>query len=217
MKTLIMKEKDILDKEIISVGFYVFFLSFLYIMLSKSGFSAIFLLFAIIGGSLILIIASMSYEELFKNEKLLNSLPIIKEDIVIARYISTILMSVFTSLLFICFVIILGVSLKSGREFFKLLDIKNMILAISVVMLLASIITPVYYSKHSRMRYHLFSLPLILVLIRNTGEKLNWNREAFFNFFSKPIVILIVLAISLILYYLSYELSKRLYLKKEFL
>lgn len=220
MKSLIIKEKDILAKEIIFIGFYIFFLSFFYIVSLESWIDLVILFSAILGSGSMLLFTSMNYDELYNSEKLFNSFPIAKKDLVLSRYISTILMTLIISLLFSFFVIILGLSLKSGLELLMMLDIKNMVLAISIVMILASIIIPIYYSKFTRMRNLIFFLPITIMAISNisnTRERITLNnRQAIFNFLDKPLVVIIVLGISLIIYYLSYLISKKIYMKKEY-
>lgn len=216
MKTLIMKEKDILMKDIIGIGFFIFFFSFLYIAIKRFDFNVFVLFSIIVGSSLILLLGSMNYEELFKNEKLLNSLPIKKEDIVGARYISTILIAVLTTLFFIICVIIMGVALTNLSELLKLLNIKNMLLAISIVILLASIMIPLYYSKHSKMRNLIFGIPSIILIGSYLSYGLNWNIRDFLLLLKKPLVVVVILVASLLLYYFSYELSKKIYINKEF-
>lgn len=216
MKTLILKEKSILYLESIFAGFGIFFLSLIYIGFRKFDFNVILLYSSTLVNSIILLIASMNYEEVFKSEILLNCLPVRKEDIVSARYLSTLIIAVLTTLFFIINVMIMGFVLMSGTELLKLLNLKHIFLTISAVMLLASIVIPVYYSKHSNMRNYVFIIPLFIVFGRNLLGWFKWNVGGFSLLFNKPLVVVIILAASLLIYYLSYELSKKIYLNKEF-
>lgn len=216
MKTLILKEKSILFIESIFAGFGIFFLSLIYIGVRKYDFNVILLYSSTLVNSIILLIASMNYEEVFKSEILLNCLPVKKEDIVRARYMTTLLIAVLTTLFFIVNVIIMGFVLISGTELLKLLNLKHILLAISAVMLLASIVIPVYYSKHSNMRNYVFIIPLFIVFGRNVLGWFNWNVEGFSLLLNKPFVVVIILTASLLIYYFSYELSEKIYINKEF-
>lgn len=158
----------------------------------------------------------MNYEDLYKNEKLLNSLPISKEDVVGARYIGTILITLIITLFFAVNVIIMGVVLLGGNELFRLIDIKDIIVAISFVMLVASFNIPLYYSKYSKMRNLMFGVPSIILIASYFSHSLNWNIGGLILILKKPLVVVIILAASLFIYYFSYELSKKIYINKEF-
>lgn len=216
MKTLILKEKSILDIDSIFAGFGIFFLSLIYLGLRKYYFHIILLYSCISVTSILLLISSINYEEVFKSEILLNCLPVRKEDIVRARYMSTLLITAVTTLFFIVNVMVMGFVLISGTELLKLLNLKHILLAISAVMLLASIIIPVYYSKHSNIRNYVFIIPLFIVFGRNVLGWFKCNVEGFFLLYNKPFVVVIILTASLLIYYLSYELSKKIYINKEF-
>jgi hypothetical protein len=216
MKILILKEKSILYIESIFVAFGIFFLSLVYIGASKFGFHLIALYSSTLINSILLIRSSMNYEEVYKGEILLNCLPIRKEDIVSARYISTLLIAIITTLFFIVNVMVMGFILIGGAELLRILDLKHILLAIISVMFLASIIIPVYYSKQSSMRNYVFIIPLFIVFGRNVLGWFNWNIGGLSLLLNKPLVVVIILGVSLLIYHLSYELSKKIYINKEF-
>ena len=216
MKILILKEKSILYIESIFVAFGIFFLSLVYIGASKFGFHLIALYSSTLINSILLIRSSMNYEEVYKGEILLNCLPIRKEDIVSARYISTLLIAIITTVFFIVNVMVMGFILIGGAELLRILDLKHILLAIISVMFLASIIIPVYYSKQSSMRNYVFIIPLFIVFGRNVLGWFNWNIGGLSLLLNKPLVVVIILGVSLLIYHLSYELSKKIYINKEF-
>ena len=216
MKTLILKEKSILYIESIFAGFGIFFFSLIYIGVRKYDFNVILLYSSTTVCSVMLLVASMNYEELFKSEILLNCLPVRREDIVRARYLSTLLIAVITTLFFMVNVIIMGVVLLGGNELFRLIDIKDIFLAISFVMLVASFNIPLYYSKYSKVRNLVFGVPSTLLALSYLSYRLNWDIGGFILILKRPLVVVIILAASLLIYYLSYELSKKIYISKEF-
>lgn len=216
MGKIFLKEKSILSSDIKIVGFSIFFASLIYIGAIEFNFHSILLYFCISVTSILLLTASMDKEEIFKNEKILNSLPISKEEIVGSRYIGTILITLITTLFFAVNVIIMGVVLLGGNELFRLIDIKEIIVAISFVMLVASFNIPLYYSKYSKTRSLVFGVPSILLIGSYLNYSLNWNIGGLILLLKKPFVVAILLGVSLLLYYLSYELSKKIYISKEF-
>lgn len=216
MKTLILKEKSILDIDSIFAGLGIFFLSLIYIGLRKYDFHIILLYSCISVTSILLLISSMNYEEVFKSEILLNSLPVSKEDIVSARYISTMLITLISTLFFTTNVIIMGFVLLGGNELLRLLDIKDIFIAISFVILIVSFNIPLYYSKYSKMRNLIFGVPSIILIGSYLSRSLNWDILNFFILLKKPLIVAILLIASLLIYYFSYELSKKIYINKEF-
>lgn len=212
MKTLILKEKKILLSDIILVGFSIFFASLIYIGLLEFNFHSILIYFSISATNLLLLAASMNYEKTFKSEYLLNSLPINKKDIILARYIVTIIFTIIITLFFVFNVLIMGSILLGANMMFRLIDIKDIIIAISLVLILASFTIPLYYSKFSKVINTIFLIPMGLLL----GSYLNINIGEFIFLLKKPLGLIILLVAALLLYYFSYGLSKKIYINKEF-
>ena len=212
MKTLILKEKNILSSDIKILGFSIFFASLIYIGLIEFNFQSILLYFSISTTSLLLLAASMNYEETFKSEYLINSLPINKNDIILARFIVTIIFTMIITLFFVFNVIIMGSILLGANMLLQLIDIKEIIIAISLVLILASFAIPLFYSKFSKVRNIIVLIPTILLL----GMNLNLNIRDYIVLLKNPLGLIIIFGASLLIYYFSYEISKKIYMNKEF-
>lgn len=221
MKTLIIKEKDLLIKESFIGGMFIFLFSLIYIAVSKFELgNSLILLYIVVTSVFIFVVASLEYDNKSKADMLLNSLPISRDEIVCARYLSTIIMTLFSLIFFIFSTVLIGISIIPINELMRIFNKWDMILAISLVFIINSFSFPIYYYNKGHGKSSAGSiytnLPLLIVISLNLMPKMNFNLTKYFRILKNPITTLSLFIISIVLYYISLQLSKKIYRSKEF-
>ncbi|WFR57776.1 ABC-2 transporter permease [Anaerocolumna sp. AGMB13025] len=161
-----------------------------------------------------MVITSMSYDEYAKWDKYALTMPILKKDIVLSKYLLLILSTVAGAALSTILALIMS-------AFMKLLSLKELLLAsgaVSLVMLfLFGILIPVLYKygieKARMLMFAVFGIPILLVtLFVKLMLKLNVPQPSQEQIemlcYAFPVIVLIVL-------FLSYNISVKIFNKKE--
>lgn len=161
-----------------------------------------------------MVITSMSYDEYAKWDKYALTMPILKKDIVLSKYLLLILSTVAGAALSTILALIMSAVMK-------LLSLKEILLAsgaVSLVMLfLFGILIPVLYKygieKARMLMFAVFGVPILLVtLFVKLMLKLNVPKPSQEQIemlcYAFPVIVLIVL-------FLSYNISIKIFNKKE--
>lgn len=165
-----------------------------------------------------------AYEDKNNVEIFLNSLPLARVEIVRSRYLSVIL-SFFAAIIIMSVVglILKSVGLPFPRYYMKPLDI---LIAFTCTVVIFSLYLPIYY-KLGYLKSKAFNLIIFLVifftpsLLADLVKKrysLNTIEQAvaFFNKQPSWLLTLLVVAVLLVLLYISYLLSVTFYRRREF-
>ena len=173
-------------------------------------------------------LSTFSYDEISKTDKYLLSMPTSKKEIVLAKYLLSILMIVVGAIL--AFVITFGIGqiaqhfpIQAIEEIPTIQDIAiytvGGIFGISLITCIQ--IPSIYKWGAERGRIQMFLLVIlitaivggIIFLIGKVGFSINVQQlERIFEQFG----ILILFVVTIIMYVISYHISKRIYQKKEF-
>lgn len=219
MFNLVIKDILVQKKSILFALGYCFFLVFAFQSLEQAGPIA-----ANIAVVYILLINSFAYEDKNKSEIMLNSLPISRRDIVLAKYLS---IFIYMGLAILSYT---GSSLlvKTLRIPINvvLLSLEGVTTAFLIVALMSSIYLPIIF-KFGYIKAKLFNLvmflffffvPTIIVNLYNNPR----YHHYFVNFFQEFAswknwqIALLLIAFSLLLLSISYSISLNIYKKREF-
>ena len=219
MFNLVIKDILVQKKSILFVIGYCFFLVFAFQSLEQAGPIA-----ANIAVVYILLINSFGYEDKNKSDIMLNSLPISRRDIVLAKYLS---IFVYMGLAILAY---MGSSLlvKALRIPIDvvLLSLEGVTTAFLIVALMSSIYLPIIF-KFGYIKAKLFNLvmflffffvPTIIVNLYNNPR----YHHYFVNFFQEFAswknwqIALLLIAFSLLILSISYSISVSIYKKREF-
>lgn len=170
--------------------------------------------FGIIGIVFILIVSCIEHDGRDKSQVILNSFPIKRSDIVKEKYIILIVFILISSILFFLLTnIIKVVSHKTDGRAIGILDI---IVAIDILLIFYSIYFPLFFKFDSNNVFNsiLFILVLIApkILVKVFDRRILDMVESL-NSYKVSIVILIF---SIAIYCISLQVSKHIYLKREF-
>lgn len=219
MFNLVIKDILVQKKSILFALGYCFFLVFAFQSLEQAGPIA-----ANIAVVYILLINSFGYEDKNKSDIMLNSLPISRRDIVLAKYLS---IFVYMGLAILAY---MGSSLlvKALRIPIDvvLLSLEGVTTAFLIVALMSSIYLPIIF-KFGYIKAKLFNLvmflffffvPTIIVNLYNNPR----YHHYFVNFFQEFAswknwqIALLLIAFSLLILSISYSISVSIYKKREF-
>lgn len=163
-----------------------------------------------------LMMATFSYDEYNHADAFITTLPNGKINAVRSKYITTLLIILITTIL----TITLELIIKTYKSNFNLKETITITLGcITAITIIISIMYPVIYKfgiEKSRIGIFVgaFCLSMLVVLISKAGFKPHFSKEII-NFFVTyykiitPLILIIILSI-------SYIISKRIYLKKEY-
>lgn len=167
----------------------------------------------------ITVIYTNGYDDKYKSEIVLNSLPIDKENIVRAKYMTLILfiiMSCSAVLIFTNIILKLGVvSIGKGAS------IWNVIFATNISLIFYSIYYPIYFKVGEGLRSFNTILWILMVIGPSVLDKL-MERLNTTGYLEKIIAIdinrinIYVLIISLFMFYMSMKISEKIYRTREF-
>lgn len=167
----------------------------------------------------ITVIYTNGYDDKYKSEIVLNSLPIERENIVRAKYMTLILfiiMSCSAVLIFTNIILKLGVvSIGKGAS------IWNVIFATNISLIFYSIYYPIYFKVGEGLRSFNTILWILMVIGPSVLDKL-MERLNTTGYLEKIIAIdinrinIYVLIISLIMFYMSMKISEKIYRTREF-
>lgn len=167
----------------------------------------------------ITVIYTNGYDDKYKSEIVLNSLPIERENIVRAKYMTLILfiiMSCSAVLIFTNIILKLGVvSIGKGAS------IWNVIFATNISLIFYSIYYPIYFKVGEGLRSFNTILWILMVIGPSVLDKL-MERLNTTGYLEKIIAIdinrinIYVLIISLFMFYMSMKISEKIYRTREF-
>ncbi len=219
MKTLLIKEKNLLFLTNLLVIFVTFIMSLVYIPFRSEGNFDIGLIILLFLSTAYNLGTSISQGDISKDDMLLRSLSIDSDLIVKSKYVSALLMILNSLIIFIAIILLLKSNIYAVISIFELINIWKIIVSISIVMFFISLILlKDYYNKGRKKKamnivYYILPTTIYFMLFVFRGGK--WV-ENLLSKFDNPLFVLIVLAISLIIYFISYLLSARQYKKAEF-
>lgn len=160
-------------------------------------------------------ISTFSYDDFNKWNAYAVSLPCMRKTIVKSKYIASIIITIISSVIGVLISGILA-SIKGSTDIKETLDsLLSCVLAVSIII---SIMYPMIFKYGSEKgRIFLFLLAAIIAVLGNVFYKLiDFSfLENYLSFFERNYYLVIPLFSALIIY-VSYLLSKRIYLKKEF-
>lgn len=219
MKTLLIKEKNLLFLTNLFVIFATFIMSLVYIPFINEGNFDIGLIILLFLSTAYNLGTSISQSDISKDDMLLRSLSIDSDLIVKSKYVSALFMILNSLIIFMVSILLLKSGMYAGIGIFELINIWKIIVSISIVMFFISLILlKDYYNKGRKIKamnigYYILPTILFFMLFVFRGGK--WVDNLLWQF-DNPLFVLIVLAISLIIYFISYLLSARQYKKAEF-
>jgi len=167
---------------------------------------------------------AVQYDDKNKSEIILNSLPVKKSDIVIAKYVSTF---VFGIVGIISSIIVGFIGNTTGLLIFiGSISTLDIVLVVMSICIFSSIFYPVYF-KFGVSRMKIFTVLIFMVLFfvptsaidyinQNTNNSLVQKYISFINATSGVTLNSLVLIIALILFLISLMVSIRIYNNKEF-
>lgn len=169
----------------------------------------------------VMLMYSINNDEKAKADMILNSLPLKRVNIVRARYISYFIYpGIFGGVLFLVTNIINTLSISesfSGNP----LGLFSMLFSIAISLIYSSLYLPVYYLGigNARVVNQIFYIVLIMApgLVRKATKNIDFTGIIrFLNNLDLNTVVSGILVFSIILYLLSLQLSKKIYMAKEF-
>ncbi|KOA21401.1 hypothetical protein CLHOM_00720 [Clostridium homopropionicum DSM 5847] len=219
MLTLALKDFKLSSKYNFFILIYGMFLSVAGLKNNHS--PGVFYTLSIIIIVYISILYSNGYDEKYKIHVALNSLPIKKHEIVLAKYLSFILHIFLISGVIIIFTLILSIlGLKTSA---RTANIWDMIIAFNILGIFYSIYYPIYYKfESSKLRILNIGLYLMLLVAPNYITKFlksdsGTNLIKYLSTFNNTNALsLIILILSIFLLIVSFLISIRIYSKKEF-
>lgn len=219
MLTLAFKDFKLSSKYNFFILIYGMFLSVAGLKNSHS--PGVFYTLSIIIIVYISILYSNGYDEKYKIHVALNSLPIKKHEIVLAKYLSFIFYIFLISGVIIIFTLILSIlGLKTSS---RTANIWDMIIAFNILGIFYSIYYPIYYKfESSKLRIFNIGLYLILLVAPNYMIKFlksdsGTNLTKYLSTFNNTNTLSLIISIlSIVLLIVSFLMSIRIYSKKEF-
>jgi len=219
MISLIKKDLKLSVKINIFAVFYALFVSASGLINGNPFVANILYVLSIIMFTFITVLYVNGYDDKYKSEIILNSFPIDRRDIIRGKYISLIIFILISSGAIIIFTNMLPRILsKEGKVG---ANIYTLIIAANILLLFYSIYYPFYFKIGGGLKTFNTILWLLLVIGPNLLVKAfkaldqKGLLEKLMNIdFDK--INLYMLVISLIIYYLSLQMSKKIYMKKEF-
>lgn len=167
----------------------------------------------------VVVIYVNGFDDKYKSEVVLNSFPIDRRNIVRSKYITLIIFILISSAAIIALTNVLPMILNiDGRAS---ANIHTVIIAANVLLLFYSIYYPIYFKVGEGLRTFntilwllMMLAPSLLVKFLKTLDQ-RGLLEKLMNIALQNIN-LYLLVISLVIYYISLQISKRIYMKREF-
>ncbi len=215
-----IKDLKLSIKAIIFIIFYIVVFSTITLSSVDKPFISVAYVLLMIMSIILLVIYTNGLDDRNKTEVVLNSLPISRSDIVRGKYLTVILyIVIICSMLFLSSNFLKGLITKFQGG--KSITIGNIIVAINVVLLFYSIYYPVYFKVGEDMRTFNYVLWILLFvfpnLVKKLGNKLN-EKGLLKEILSVDLekVNICILIISIVVFYMSLQISKKLYKQREF-
>lgn len=163
------------------------------------------------------VIIGISYDNYFKVEGAIASLPVSKNEIVLSKYLNILIAVGFGVIITI--LITFGMAIKFNVGIMEFLDLKRLFLSLWVSGFIIVILIPLY------LKYGLIKGKVITVLgmavlgmaiFIGTNIMLGFFDEIKSNIFNSNYSIIIVIGLFLLSLILSYNISRKLYERREF-
>lgn len=222
MFNLLLKDLFIQKKIVLFGILYCIFALFAFKDIYPSG-GALYVL-APIAFNYILLTTASNYDDKNKNEMLINSLPVNRDDIVISKYLSIFFFSFIT---IICASIIGIICRLIGLSIIgRIVSLDDILIVISVTAIMYSVYFPLYF-KFGTMKLRLFTILLFMLVLfvpnfiteytmKHPNDNLVKNILSFISN-TQPIYLkLLILIVTIILLLTSIFLSLSIYKKKQF-
>lgn len=167
----------------------------------------------------VVVIYVNGFDDKYKSEVILNSFPLDRRNIVRSKYITLIIFILISSAVIVALTNVLPMILNiDGRAS---ANIHTVIIAANVLLLFYSIYYPIYFKVGEGLRTFNTILWLLLVIGPNLLVKAlkTLDQRKLLEILAHidlDKINLYFLGISLIIYYLSLQISKKIYVKKEF-
>lgn len=167
----------------------------------------------------VVVIYVNGFDDKYKSEVILNSFPLDRRNIVRSKYITLIIFILISSAVIVALTNVLPMLLNiDGRAS---ANIHTVIIAANVLFLFYSIYYPIYFKVGEGLRTFNTILWLLLVIGPNLLVKAlkTLDQRKLIEILAHidlDKINLYLLGISLIIYYLSLQISKKIYVKKEF-
>ncbi|WBW95737.1 ABC-2 transporter permease [Oceanirhabdus sp. W0125-5] len=157
-------------------------------------------------------IVGISYDNYFRVEQILVSLPISKKEIVLSKYINIIIAAVFGIIIAIALIFI--ATFKLNIAFSEFLDLERLLVSIVGSVFVVLWLVPAY------LKYGLIKGKVVTVVAMIILFVANMIFDAFnnikHNIFESNYAIVMLIALFLISVVLSYSISSKLYERREF-
>jgi ABC-type transport system involved in multi-copper enzyme maturation permease subunit len=218
MFNLIIKDMLLLRKTAVFAVVYMIFLIFAFKEIPQGA-----LYTGIVGSTYILMATSMAYEDKNNSDIVLNSLPLSRSEIVLAKYLQVFLFAIVASAIFVI--------MSSLLKLFSLdigvisINLKTIATAIFSVVLMNCLYFPVFYKLgYIKSKYvnfvvffiFFFSIQTIMGSLVNTESGFVLDVINFFQGFSGNLLALLILLAAVLIAVMSYSLSLSFYRAREF-
>lgn len=219
MTNLIKKDLKLSIKVNIFAVIYALFISATGLIAGNSIAANLLYIIGIVILTFIAVIFTNGYDDKNRSEVVFNSLPLDRRNIVRGKYISLLIFLLISSGAVILFTNILSI--------FEILDggdsagIQSAILAANIVLLFYSIYYPFYFKVGGGLRTFNAVLWIVLMIgpsMLGKGLKALDERGLLDRLMKIDLntINLYLLVISIVIYYISLQISKRIYLRREF-
>lgn len=219
MTNLIKKDLKLSIKVNIFAVIYALFISATGLIADNSIAANLLYIIGIVILTFIAVIFTNGYDDKNRSEVVFNSLPLDRRNIVRGKYISLLIFLLISSGAVILFTNILSI--------FEILDggdsagIQSAILAANIVLLFYSIYYPFYFKVGGGLRTFNAVLWIVLMIgpsMLGKGLKALDERGLLDRLMKIDLntINLYLLVISIVIYYISLQISKRIYLRREF-
>jgi len=219
MYNLIVKDILVQKKRVVFSFVYILIILFAFQGLGEAMFSA-----GVVACTYMLLMTACAYEDKNKTDVMLNSLPLKKSTIILAKYISVFLYFVLATAAYLIFQYIID-RMGFSIEIYSL-TLENFVGGLVAVSLLSGIYLPVFfkvgYIKSKVLNFILFFCFFfgISFLIDILGKFKNGilleNITEFFQYTGDAVIAAIILALVFIFMSISYYISLKLYRRREF-
>lgn len=222
MKTLIMKERKILFYTNLLNIAVTFLMMIPYGIFRAEGNFDIGLILIIWLSTYINVGESIDKGNVSNDDILIASMPIERDLIVKSKYVSVLLMILNALVIFASIVILSIPTFYAGRSIFEILNIGKIIVTVSIVLFSLSLSLSAYYFKKGVGKKKSTSLDILinsvpfLFLMLAMWKGRDTDLINILSKFDNLIFVILIFAIALLLYFISYLISLRIYKNKEF-
>jgi len=158
------------------------------------------------------VIIGIAYDNTFRVEGVLVSLPVSKKEIVLSKYINILIAAVLGAIS--TFVIILAVSIKFNIEFTEFFSFKRLFLSIGGSAFIVGLLIPTYL-KYGLIKGKVLTLVAMMIFV---GSNMVFGifDQIKLNIFSGDYAIIILIALFMVSLLVSYTISLKHYERREF-